>query len=95
MFQSCLFAISEFKNVQFKNTTLVQSNFNGAQIQDCDFSDSDLMHSRFIGSSIRATLLVDCNLKGTYFLHSEQTDVDFKYSNVEDAFLSDERSELK
>ncbi|MCD6397114.1 MAG: pentapeptide repeat-containing protein, partial [Spirochaetaceae bacterium] len=59
--------------------------------ENLSFKDSDLYYSTFISSNLKNVSFVECNLKKTDLYNSERTNVNFKYSNYEEALFNRNR----
>ena len=78
-------ARSVIRNSRFHQSQSILTSYNGAIIQGCSFTGSDLMYSRFIETRLTNVELNDCNLKSTHFISTKFEQVNFSYSNREDA----------
>ncbi|MBN1834795.1 MAG: pentapeptide repeat-containing protein [Spirochaetales bacterium] len=85
-----VFAGSTIRGGDFSGSDLLRCNFNGIDCSGTRFDESDLYASRFINATLVKTGFRDCNLRQVRFEHSRISEPDFRASNTEDAFFSEE-----
>ena len=71
------------RKVDFKNKSLVHSNFVVASIFETNFDESDLSESNFSNS-----MCIECSLKNTKLKNSQFFKVEFEYAQFTNADLS-------
>jgi len=74
-----------FEDADWTGSDLLHVNFNALEALRTKFSESDLYFTRFIGSKLEKVDFIDCNLKKTQFTGAALLDVNFRYSNYEEA----------
>lgn len=89
----CVFTESALLDSSWRGSDLVSVNWNRIKCRQCDFSESDLYYSRFVGASLKDVQYVDCNLKRVDFCLARLKRVSMKYSNVEEAYFQTEKRE--
>ena len=65
----------------------MNNNFNLSTIINCEYINSDLYISRFIGTFIENSIFEDCNLKRVNYTDYICNKVSFRLSNIEEAFF--------
>jgi uncharacterized protein YjbI with pentapeptide repeats len=83
----CSLAGSKFDSIQWTNSDLLHTNFNGCRFTKVDFHSSDLYFSRMISAQFQSVDLKDCNLKRVMFQDTNLPNetVSMRYSNDEEA----------
>ena len=92
--QFCSFAGIRLLNCSFENSELIHNNFDGIHANACTFNYSNLYNSRFIMGEFEKTDFIDCNMKKAYFVMIRETEVSWKFSNIEESIRDIERLEL-
>lgn len=88
------FANSNFEQVLFTESDLIDNNFNGLNAIESSFDDSDLYNSRFIRATLDSTSFRNCNIKKTLFFESQRNNVSFKMSNTREALFDRDNTGL-
>lgn len=83
----CVFTDSVMTNIDWHGSDLISVNLNKIHAVNNNFSESDLYYSRFIAAYLKDVKMVDCNLKRVDFSASQRKNINFKYSNTEEAYF--------
>jgi hypothetical protein len=78
---------SQLVECSFVDSEVVQVNFLGISAARTVFDHSNLYGSRFIGSLLDGVSMKDCNCTRTFFDEAHKGVVDFRSSNVNEAFF--------
>lgn len=78
--QGAYFDSSKLQNVFFVRTELKNTCFDGANLTEVDFSNSDIINASFLKTSIKNSFFINSNTQGTDF-----TDSEIKNSNLRNA----------
>ncbi|HQG39315.1 MAG TPA: pentapeptide repeat-containing protein, partial [Spirochaetales bacterium] len=73
---------------------LIHDNFNGIKTKSCTFNHSSFYNSHFVFSEFSNTDFIDCNLKRTFLIEIKEENVNWKFSNVHEAYTEIEHFRL-
>jgi uncharacterized protein YjbI with pentapeptide repeats len=82
VFRMCFFDFAGFDRVRLHHINVQCSVFAGASLNECDFSDSDILHTNFNGIHARETSFNDSDLYFSRYVQAQLQSVSFIDCNL-------------